>query len=103
MSDPDTLVLIALAIGIPALFALAMLLGWPPGHNSPDRLSTGRDVTLSKVAFICLVFAIVIAWHLVSWQQGTACLIGRAPLREPPPPGKTCLIAYPDRTYVYSR
>jgi hypothetical protein len=60
--------------------------------------SKGRDL-----AFILLVAAIVIAWHLISWQRGTGCLIGRAPMREPPPPGKTCLIAYPNGGYVYSK
>jgi len=88
MSDPDLLTLIVLAIGVPALVALAALV-------------VGE--AMNKVAFIFLGFAIVILLHLSSWQRGTGCLIGRAPLREPPPPGKTCLIAYPNGGYVYSR
>ena len=68
-----------------------------------DQHKSGREVTLSKVVLILLGFAIIITWHLDSWQQGTGCLIGRAPLREPPPPGATCLISFPQGGYVYSR
>jgi hypothetical protein len=56
-----------------------------------------------KVAAIFLVAAIIIALHLFSWYRGTACLIGRAPMLDPPPTGATCLIAFPRGGYVYSR
>jgi hypothetical protein len=62
-----------------------------------------NDAYIRKVAAILLVAAIIIALHLFSWQRGTTCLFGRRPLREPPPPGATCLIAYPQGGYVYSR
>ena len=73
------------------------------GHGRIDT-NEERDLIRPKdVAFILLVAAIIFALHLSAWHRGQACWIGRARMREPPPPGKTCLIAYPDGRYLYSR